>query len=148
MPALTIRPLTTTDHADWRALWTEYLKFYETTVPETVYSETWKRLFLESEYEPRAFIAILDGKAVGLTHYLFHRTCWSVENKCYLQDLFTDSAARGHGVGEALIDAVNQAAEARGVNGIYWLTNEANTTARRLYDRVATNTGFIRYTKT
>lgn len=148
MPNLTIRPLLPSDHADWRRLWTEYLNFYETTVPEAVYLETWKRLFLEGDYEPRGLIASLDGKAVGLTHYLFHRTCWTIENKCYLQDLFTDDAARGHGVGEALIDAVKKAAGERGAKGIYWLTNETNATARRLYDRVATNTGFIRYTKT
>lgn len=147
MPELSIRALQQTDHADWRALWAEYLKFYKTSVPEAVYAETWKRLFSDGEYEPRGFVALLDGKAVGLTHYLFHRTCWSIENKCYLQDLFTDEAARGHGVGEALIDAVKKAADERGVKGIYWLTNEANATARRLYDRVATNSGFIRYVK-
>lgn len=147
MSDLIIRPLLEQDHADWRSLWTQYLAFYKTTVSEEVYAETWKRLFAEGEYEPRGFIALLDGKAVGLTHYLFHRSCWLIENKCYLQDLFTAPAARGHGVGEALIDAVSEAAKKRGASGIYWLTNENNATARRLYDRVAENSGFIRYTR-
>lgn len=147
MTDLLIRTLQPADHADWRRLWTDYLIFYKATVPEEVYVSTWRRLFAEGEYEPRGFIALLDGKAVGLTHYMFHRTCWSIENKCYLQDLFTDAAARGHGAGEALIDAVKNAAAARGVPSIYWLTHETNAPARKLYDRVATNSGFIRYNK-
>lgn len=145
MTGVVIRPLSQSDHADWRRLWTAYLEFYKSTVPEEVYATTWRRLFTEGEFEPRGFIATLDGKAVGLTHYMFHRTAWAVENKCYLQDLFTDATARGHGVGEALIAAVKSAAEERGVPAIYWLTHETNTTARKLYDRVATNSGFIRY---
>lgn len=145
MSPLTVRPLQQSDHDDWRRLWTDYLTFYEASVSEDVYATTWQRLFLDGEYEPKGFIAISDGKAVGLTHYMFHRTCWSVENKCYLQDLFADPQVRGKGIGAALIAAVKEAAAARGVNGIYWLTHETNTTARKLYDRVAKNSGFLRY---
>jgi len=142
---LKIRPLEQSDHADWRRLWTAYLEFYEATVPEEIYETTWRRLFTDGEFEPKGFIAYLDGKAVGLTHYMFHRSGWSIENKCYLQDLFADPEIRGKGVGAALIAAVKQAAAAKGVPAIYWLTHERNATARKLYDRVATNTGFIRY---
>ncbi len=55
---------------------------------EEVYALTWKRLFTEGEFEPKGFIATLDGKAVGLTHYLYHRSGWSEKNNCFLQDLF------------------------------------------------------------
>lgn len=142
---LEIRPLQQTDHADWRRLWTAYLEFYKSTVPEEVYATTWQRLFTDGEYEPKGFIAISDGKAVGLTHYMLHRSCWTIENKCYLQDLFADPDMRGKGVGAALIEAVRQAAAKQGIPAIYWMTHETNTTARKLYDRVAKNSGFIRY---
>lgn len=99
----TIRPLSEGDHADWKRLWTDYLTFYEASVPESVYASTWKRLFAPGEFEPRGFIATIDGKAVGLVHYLDHRSCWSEVNNCYLQDLFSDPDARGNGVGAALI---------------------------------------------
>ncbi len=78
-------------------------------------------------------------------HYLFHRTCWTVENNCYLQDLFTAPEARGSGVGAALIEAVRQAASERGSTNVYWMTDETNATAQRLYDRVARRTGAIDY---
>lgn len=145
MSALTVRPLQETDHEDWRRLWTAYLEFYETTVPEEVYAATWKRLFSEGEFEPKGFVALLDGKAVGLTHYLYHRSCWAQMNNCYLQDLFAAPEARGKGAGAALIAAVSEAATKAGVTNVYWMTHETNATARMLYDRVARRTGFIEY---
>ena len=143
--SVTVRPLEASDHADWRRLWTAYLTFYETTVPEEVYETTWKRLFSEGAFEPKGFIALLDGKAVGLTHYLYHRSCWSLVDNCYLQDLFANPDARGRGVGAALIDAVRREAGKIGVRNVYWMTHETNATARKLYDRVARWTGFIEY---
>ena len=145
MSDISIRPLAQTDHAAWRRLWTDYLTFYKTTLPEEVYAQTWRRLFAEGAFEPRGFIALLDGRAVGLTHYLYHRSCWSLVDNCYLQDLFADPDVRGKGVGTALIDAVKAVAAERGVTNVYWMTHETNETARKLYDRVARRTGFIEY---
>lgn len=145
MAEVVIRPLEKTDHSEWRRLWTAYLTFYQSEVSETVYETTWQRLFTDGEFESCGFIALVDGKAVGLVHYLFHRSSRSVEGNCYLQDLFTDGEARGKGVGAALIEAVRKAAAERGITNVYWMTHETNTTARRLYDRVARRTGFIEY---
>ena len=143
--ALIVRPLEQSDLADWRRLWTAYLEFYETRVAEEVYRSTWQRLFAPGEFEPKGFIAVLDGKAVGLTHYLYHRSCWSPVNNCYLQDLFADPDARGKGVGRALIKAVQDEAGKIGIKNVYWMTHETNATARKLYDSVARRTGFIEY---
>jgi len=145
MGEITVRPLEAADHAAWRRLWTDYLAFYESSVPETVYETTWQRLFAEGDFEPRGFVALMGGAAVGIVHYLFHRSTWSIEGNCYLQDLFTTPEARGKGAGEALIETVRKAAAGRGVSNVYWMTHETNATARRLYDRVARKTGFIEY---
>ncbi|MGD9914113.1 MAG: N-acetyltransferase family protein [Rhizobiaceae bacterium] len=145
MTDVTIRPLAQADHAEWRRLWTDYLTFYESSVSEEIYALTWKRLFTAGEFEPKGFIALVDGKAVGLVHYLYHRTCWSALNNCYLQDLFTDASTRGKGVGSALIKAVQDEAGKLGIKNVYWMTQENNATARKLYDRVARRTGFIEY---
>jgi GNAT superfamily N-acetyltransferase len=84
---------------------------------------------------------------LGLTHYLFHRSTIHVELVCYLQDLFTAEDMRGQGIGAALIEEVATRARAAGAARVYWLTHETNSTARRLYDQVATNSGFIVYRK-
>jgi GNAT superfamily N-acetyltransferase len=64
---------------------------------------------------------------------------------CYLQDLFTAPDARGQGVGRALIGAVADWARGQDCGRLYWATQESNATARRLYEQVATNDGFILY---
>ena len=140
-----IRPLQADDHDAWRRLWTAYLTFYDSTVPDEVYQTTWARLLGDAPYDPNGLIALVDGKPVGLVHYLFHRHCWKIENVCYLQDLYADEAARGTGVGRALIEAVYQAADAADCPTVYWTTQDFNQTARRLYDRIGRQTPFIKY---
>jgi GNAT superfamily N-acetyltransferase len=147
MAQIEIRPLRAGDEADWRRLWTGYLAFYETAVPEAVYRSTFARLLGEDPQDFHGLIARIDGQARGLAHFLFHRHCWRIENVCYLQDLYVDPQARGTGLGRALIDAVYAAADANGTPAVYWLTQEFNTTARQLYDRMAKVTPFIRYNR-
>jgi len=145
MPEIIVRPLAPTDHAEWQRLWTAYLTFYEASLPNEVFETTWRRLFSEGEFEPKGFLATIEKKPDGLVHYLYHRSCWSLKNNCYLQDLFADPDVRGKGVGAALIKAVQTEALKIGVTNVYWMTRETNATARRLYDRVARRTGFIEY---
>lgn len=145
--ALTIRPLAKADEAAWRPLWTDYLTFYRTKVPEAVYASTFARLTSGEAQEFHGLIAEMDGRAVGLAHYLFHRSCWKIENICYLQDLFTAPGVRGRGVARALIGAVYAAADAEGSPGVWWLTAEDNYPARTLYDKVAVKSPFIRYNR-
>ncbi|MFD1509553.1 GNAT family N-acetyltransferase [Lacimonas salitolerans] len=142
----TIRPLTAADEADWRRLWTSYLEFNETSVPEEVYQTTFARLLDADRPQQNGLIAVQqDGRAVGLVHYIFHPHNWKIEDICYLQDLYADPDVRGTGVGRALIEAVYDAADANGTPGVYWTTQEFNATARLLYDRIGELTPFIKY---
>ncbi|SHJ90700.1 Ribosomal protein S18 acetylase RimI [Shimia gijangensis] len=142
---LSIRPLRAEDEAQWRELWTGYLEYYETSVPEEVYQTTFARLLGDDPQDFTCLVAELNGQMIGLTHYLFHRHAWKVENICYLQDLYSAPEARGTGVGRALIEAVYAAADDSGAGGVYWLTQDFNETARKLYDRLGKLTPFIRY---
>ena len=144
-PQITIRPLAREDEAAWRKLWTDYLTFYKSTVPEAVYLSTFARLLGDAPEDFNAFVAEQDGQLVGLVHYLFHRHCWRVENVCYLQDLYATPEVRGQGVGRKLIEAVYAAADAAGVPSVYWLTQDDNMTAQQLYDRIAKKTNFVKY---
>jgi GNAT superfamily N-acetyltransferase len=148
--ALTVRPVARADYEAWLPLWDGYNKFYgrsgPTALPIEITRMTWARFF--DDYEPvHALVAESEVKLVGLVHYLLHRSTTLIEPNCYLQDLFTDERTRGKGVGRALIEAVYERARIAGCTRVYWLTHETNATARRLYDQVAANTGFIVYRK-
>ena len=82
---------------------------------------------------------------MGLVHFIYHPHNWRLEKVCYLQDLYTDPSVRGQGVGRKLIEAVYASADTAGHPSVYWLTQEFNTTARRLYDRIGHVTPFIKY---
>lgn len=142
---LIIRPLLASDEVEWRRLWTAYLAFYDTVLPELIFQTHFARLLGDDPQDFHGLVAEQDGKLVGLTHYVFHRHGWTVGNTCYLQDLYADPAARGLGIGRKLIEAVYAAADAAGAASVYWMTNRDNTTARQLYDRIAEPTEFMKY---
>ena len=143
-----IRAVEQDDHGRWLPLWDGYNAFYRRSGPTALAPEitrtTWARFFDPAE-PVHALVAEQDGELLGLVHYLFHRSTTLIGPNCYLQDLFTLPEARGKGVGRALIEAVCERARAAGGDRVYWLTEETNTTARRLYDSVAQDTGFVVY---
>ena len=145
MPAFAIRPVERTDKAEWRRLWTGYLDFYETRVDEEVYRTAFGRLLDADPREFHGLVAERDGRLVGLVHYVFHRHMWRLEDVVYLQDLYVDPSARGAGIGRALIEAVYAAADTARCPAVYWLTQDFNHTARKLYERVGELTPFIKY---
>ena len=146
--SLQIRLLRQDDYAAWTPLWDGYNAFYgrkgETALDPEITAATWKRFFDASE-PVYALVAEADGKLVGITHYLFHRSTTRKELTCYLQDLYTDPAQRGHGIGRALIHGVYAAAKKAGIVRVYWQTHETNAAGRMLYDKVAKHLGFIIY---
>jgi len=144
---LVIRPLQPGDEPEWRRLWTLYLEFYESAVPEEVYRTSFDRMLSGQDNEYRGLMALQGAQPVGIVHYLFHRHGWKVENVCYLQDLYVDANIRGTGAGRALIEGVYAAADAEGCPDVYWLTQEFNVVGRRLYDRIGQVSPFIKYNR-
>jgi GNAT superfamily N-acetyltransferase len=143
---IVIRDVRSDDRAAWQPLWDGYNLFYERpNLPREITDTTWAR-FLDSCEPMHAAVAELDGKLVGIVHYLYHRSTTTVESVCYLQDLFTAPEARGLGIGRALIEHVYHEAAKAGSHRVYWQTHEDNP-ARMLYDRVAQVTPFRRYVK-
>ena len=141
-PAPTIVPLSPSDRTGWEVLARAYKAFYATPTTDAEYETAWRRLLMQAGVHGLG--AFLDGKLVGIAHYLFHTGVWA-STACYLQDLFTAPEARGRGVGRTLIEAVAVEARKHRAARYYWTTQDHNTVARQLYDRIARHAGFIRY---
>ena len=140
-----IRSLTAKDYPQWHGLWQAYLAFYHTTLDETVYETTFARLTSDDHPQQMAWVAETGGTLQGLVHYIYHPHNWRQNDVIYLQDLYTDPSRRGQGIGRALIEAVYKVADDSGAPSVYWLTQDDNHQARRLYDNIATLTPFVKY---
>ncbi|MEU6712620.1 GNAT family N-acetyltransferase [Nonomuraea sp. NPDC046802] len=139
-----IGKLRPSDRAAWEGLFRAYIDFYQRVEPDEMYDRAWREF--QADTRLHAFGARLDGGLVGITHFFAHANTSAPDTDvCYLQDLFTAPDVRGQGVATALIEAVTSWATERGCSRVYWNTHESNSTARRLYDKVAENRGFIRY---
>lgn len=140
---ISVGRLEAADRAVWEELFAGYHAFYgRPSWPQRDYDDTWRRIV--SDERIHAVGARLDGRLVGIAHFLAHPSTSSAD-VCYLQDLFTVPEARGRGVARALIAEVERWARARECARVYWHTQAGNETARRLYDQVAENRGFIQY---
>jgi len=140
-----IRPLVRADREQWEALWREYLDFYQSTLNQDVFERTFTRLSEENYEAMFGYVAEHEGKLVGIANCINHDHGWSLEQVTYLQDLYVSPAARKMGVGQALIEAVYDYADRNNKANVYWTTQSANHTARKLYDRVGVLTDFIKY---
>lgn len=132
------------DEAAWRGLWAGFLEFYGTTLDPAVTDRTWARL-MDPASPLKARLADVDGTVLGFAIHQHHPSTWVMGEDCYMEDLFVDPAARGQGLGAALIGDLVTLARARGWHRLYWHTDETNTTARQVYDRFVKADGAIRY---
>ncbi|MBY0408292.1 MAG: GNAT family N-acetyltransferase [Rickettsiales bacterium] len=146
MTAVSVRPVEAGDQERWMELWRSYNVFYGIDVPEEVTASTWERI-MSGNHDMGCLVACEwpYGAVLGFANFIVHPRTWSLNDACYLEDLYVDEAARGKGVGKLLCEAVKHMAERRGLSQVYWNTRESNTPARKLYDQIATKDDFVRY---
>ena len=142
-----IRRLCKEDFSNWKTLWCQYLKFYKSSVDNVVYETTFKRLISNQHTYQNALVAAQENSLIGLAHYIYHPHNWKIEDVCYLQDLFVIPTIRRIGVGRTLIEAVYSASDENKTPTVYWLTQDFNKQARRLYDNIGSLTPFIKYNR-
>ncbi|WP_175923909.1 SDR family oxidoreductase [Burkholderia latens] len=141
-----IKPVSPDDFDTWYPLWKGYQRFYDVDIPEAATRATWAR-FMDPTEPMHAALAVAGDDTLGLVHWLYHRSTWTTQDYCYLQDLFVADGARGRGAGRALVEHVYADARLREVPRVYWLTHRTNQNAMKLYDRIAERSDFVQYRK-
>jgi len=144
--AVSIRALAAADYDAWLPLRKGYQEFYRTAIADDVTRVTFARI-LDDKEPMFAALAWASGEAVGLAHWILHRSNWTIGHYCYLQDLYVAEGRRGLGLGRRLIEHVYTEAGKAGCARVHWLTHETNTNAMLLYDRIADRSGFVQYRK-
>ncbi len=143
--SITIRLATAADRAAWLSLWMQYCHHYEVELDARITERTWERI-VDADAPIHALLAFDEhGTALGLCNYVCHPHTWSDQTICYLEDLFVAPQGRRQGTATALIETLRERGIAAHWRRIYWITNEANVDAQRVYDRLATRSGHVRY---
>ena len=132
------------DYSKWLSYWLSYQEFYEVQLSEDTTNKTWQR-FLDPNEDMYCAVAKKGQEILGFVHYVFHGSTWSVNEFCYLEDLFVAANTRGKNIGKHLIEYVKQKARENQCERLYWHTQEKNLTAQRLYDWIAEKPGVIEY---
>lgn len=138
-------------HADdfdaWAVLFRGYRVFYKLTPDEAVVQRVWSWI-TNPDHETNALIAISDGaQIVGLAHYRRFARPSTGSVGIWLDDLFTDPAQRGAGIGRTLINAVTDIGVHDECSIVRWITAVDNLPGQRLYDTLATKTTWVTYDK-
>jgi len=143
--SVTVRPLTVADLDQWRDLYSAYREFYALEPDAAVVERVWSWIH-DATHETNALVAVSDdGTLAGLAHYRRFARPSSGTTGMWLDDLFTRPDLRGAGVGRLLINEVTRIAADENLSVVRWITNEHNSTARRLYDTLATATKWVTY---
>jgi len=148
----TIRPIAAADHDGWQALFTAYGVFYETDFSPTVLDGVWGWL-MDAAHEVSALVAEAEGEGadgrslVGFAHLRRLHDTFTAGPAWSLDDLYVVPEFRGSGVARSLIAACAATAHEAGGGTLRWITASDNSTAQRLYDKVATRTTWVTYEK-
>lgn len=140
-----VRHLGPRDHDQWLVLFRAYIDFYRADVPDEIVALTWTRLMDRTSGMVGLCAVTEQDQPVGIALLIFHLSTWSATTYCYLEDLYVAPEARGRGAGKALIEAIYAEADARGATRTYWVTEEENDDARRLYERVANRAPYVQF---
>jgi GNAT superfamily N-acetyltransferase len=116
----------------------DYQRFYEAE-PDQARNRAHFSQFLEHHDKGIQFVALDEnGQALGFATLYFPMGSVTPGVYCLMNDLFTIPAARGQGVGRALILHCLDYAKAHGFSRISWQTAQTKERAQRLYNSLPT----------
>jgi len=127
-------PVTAAEFESLLPLIGAYQRFYEAEEIDEERNRAFFRRFLAPSDDGMLLAAREDGEIVGYVCLYWHFSSTRAVETVLMNDLFVSEAARGRGVGRALIEASATVARERGAAKLEWATAPDNLTAQRLYD--------------
>ena len=119
------------DHKDkdkWGKLYHAYADFYKVPMNSPILDTLWNWI-LDDNHIVNGICYELEGNIVGIAHY-----------RSMPRPKF-----RGQQIAQKLISYLKSLSKANNWNGIRWITHSSNENAKKLYDKIANNTGFELY---
>jgi len=139
-----IRNLELKDFENWSKLYKSYADFYKVPMNKVILDTLWNWIH-DVNHVVNGFCYELDSNIVGIAHYRTMPRPIKGQYIGFLDDLFVDPEFRGKKIAQKLIYHLKSLSKANNWNGIRWITHSSNKNAKKLYDKIAINTGFELY---
>lgn len=144
--AIHIRPALPADKPAFLEMWRDFVALAPGEPGNHAMGETnWARIFDPANPLQCIVASTGNGKPVGFTLFLTFPFTWSRGDACYLEDIFVRAEARGQGAAQAMIEHLRELGRKSGWFKIFWMTQPDNSSAQRLYEKVAKRMDYLRY---
>ncbi len=139
-----IRKLEKKDRENWAKLYKGYAAFYKVPMNTDISNTLWDWINDEN-HVVKGICFELDSKIVGIAHYRTMPRPIKGKYIGFLDDLFVDPDFRRQKIAQKLINHLKSLSSANNWDGIRWITHSSNDMAKKLYSKIANNTGFELY---
>jgi len=132
---LTFRHAEAEDFAAVLELASQLARHIEAPVPHLTF-EQFETYYLCSHAPMRLLLAVRDSRIVGLISWTLTHELYSADARVYISDVSVDHAARGQGIGAALMAEVKAWARAHNASKLGWEVWHRNFPVRAFYERL------------
>ena len=139
-----IRKLEQKDKENWAKLYNGYADFYKVQMNTGILDTLWGWI-QDERHVVNGICFELEGKIIRIAHYRTMPRPIKGKYIGFLDDLFVEPDFRGQKIAQKLISHLKSLSKANNWDGIRWNTNSSNENAKKLYDKIANNTGFELY---
>ena len=95
-----------------------------------------ERYYVTPDAPMRLLLAVDENRVVGMISWTLTHELYSADTRVYISDLSVDRAARGQGIGKALLAEVVTWARAQGAPKLGWEVWHRNFSAKAFYERL------------
>ena len=139
-----IRKLEQKDKENWSKLYNAYADFYKVPMNTRILDTVWGWIHDETHIV-NGICFELGHKIVGIAHYRTMPRPIKGKYIGFLDDLFVMPNFRNQKIAQKLISNLKSLSKVNNWDGIRWITHSSNENAKKLYDKIANNTGFELY---
>ena len=139
-----IRKFNKDDFKRWSDLYQGYANFYKVPMNSDILDTLWEWIH-DEKHVVRGICFELDSKIVGIAHYRTMPRPIKGQYIGFLDDLFVEPDFRRKKIAQKLINHLKSLSKSNNWDGIRWITHSSNENAKKLYNKIANNTGFELY---
>ena len=139
-----IRNIEKKDRINWAKLYNDYAIFYKVPMNRVILDTLWSWIH-DKNHVVKGICYELKGEIVGIAHYRTMPRPIKGQYIGFLDDLFVEPGFRDQKIAQKMISHLKSLSKDNNWNGIRWITHSSNENAKKLYNKIANNTGFELY---